>query len=60
MNLEENFTTVMVTHDPYVASYCDRVLILKDGKIFSEINKVNDRKTFHNALIQSLSFLGGE
>lgn len=60
LNQERNLTTIMVTHDPYVASFTDRVLILKDGKIFSEINKMNNRKTFHNALIQSLSFLGGE
>lgn len=60
LNQERNLTTIMVTHDPYVASFTDRVLILKDGKIFSEINKENNRKSFHNALIQSLSFLGGE
>lgn len=60
LNVERNLTTIMVTHDPYVASFTDRVLILKDGKIFSEINKIDNRKTFHNALIQSLSFLGGE
>lgn len=55
-----NLTTIMVTHDPYVASYTDRVFILKDGKIFSEINKNKDRKDFHNRLIDSLNLLGGE
>ena len=30
-------TILMVTHDPFSASFCERILFLKDGKIFNEI-----------------------
>ena len=53
-------TTIMVTHDPYVASFTDKVFILKDGMINSEINSNGKRKELHEKLIASLSILGGE
>lgn len=34
MNVEKNVTIVMVTHDEYAASFCDRVINIKDGKVF--------------------------
>ena len=37
MNSELNSTILMVTHDAFSASYCDRILFLKDGKIFHEL-----------------------
>ncbi|RCF64658.1 ATP-binding cassette domain-containing protein, partial [Enterococcus faecium] len=36
MNQKEKATILLVTHDPYTASYCDRILFIKDGVIFSE------------------------
>lgn len=60
LSRKNSLTTIMVTHDPYVASYTDRVYILKDGKVFSEINRKDTRKSFHNSLINSLNILGGE
>ena len=54
-------TILMVTHDPFVASYCDRILFIKDGKIFNEITKgQSDRKHFFNVIINNMSVLGGE
>lgn len=29
----------MVTHDSYAASFCDRVIVLKDGMIYQEVKK---------------------
>ena len=39
-------TIVMVTHDPQMASYCDRIILLKDGKILEELKKVVTEKHF--------------
>ncbi len=31
-------TVVMVTHDPRIAAYADRIIFLKDGKVVDETN----------------------
>ena len=33
-----NQTIVMVTHDPYAASYAQRVIMLKDGEIANDLD----------------------
>ncbi|WP_414690956.1 ABC transporter ATP-binding protein [Nocardioides sp.] len=32
-------TIVMVTHDPVAASYCDRVVFLRDGRVVDELSR---------------------
>lgn len=59
INQRENATIVMVTHDPIAASYCDRVLFIKDGEFFNEIYKDNQRQTFFQGILNVLSLLGG-
>lgn len=54
-------TILMVTHDAFSASYCDRILFIKDGKLFSELVKGNDgRKDFFNKIIEVVALLGGD
>lgn len=61
MNEELNSTILMVTHDAYSASYAARVLFIKDGKIFNEINKGNKkREEFYDEIINVLTLLGGD
>lgn len=36
----------MVTHDPQMASNCDRIILLKDGVILDELKKGKARKRF--------------
>ena len=36
---ELNQTIVMVTHDPYAASFAERVIMLKDGEVASDMEK---------------------
>jgi putative ABC transport system ATP-binding protein len=49
----------MVTHDAFSASYCQRILFLKDGKLFKELNgKDVDRKNFYNEILNVLVMLG--
>ena len=61
MNKIFNSTILMVTHDSFSASFCQRVLFLKDGKIFNEIRKGSkNRKEFFNEILDVLTLLGGD
>jgi ABC-type lipoprotein export system ATPase subunit len=61
LNKELNSTILMVTHDAFTASYASRVIFIKDGKIFNEIDKGNEsRKKFFDNIIEVVTLLGGE
>ena len=61
LNKEFNATILMVTHDAFTASYANRVIFIKDGKIFSEINKGDgNRKEFFDKIIDVVTLLGGD
>lgn len=61
INHKLDATILMVTHDPFSASFCERILFLKDGKIFNEIFKgEKSRKNFFNEILDILTLLGGE
>lgn len=60
LNEQEKATILMVTHDAYAASFCKRVLVIKDGMIFTEIYKgEQSRKLFFQQIIDILATLGG-
>ena len=50
-------TIVMVTHDPQMASYCDRIILLKDGKILEEVKKGSNRETFYQTILSKMAEL---
>ena len=51
----------MVTHDSFTASYANRILFIKDGKIFNRIEKgEKQRKEFYNEILDVLALLGGD
>jgi putative ABC transport system ATP-binding protein len=56
---EDGVTVVMVTHDPYAASYCRRIVFIKDGRRFSEMTSGGNRQTFFQQVLDSLSVMGG-
>ena len=61
LNKKLNATILMVTHDAFTASYADRILFIKDGKVFNEIIKGNSsRKDFFEKIIEVVTLLGGE
>ena len=61
MNERLNATILMVTHDSFSASFCKRVIFIKDGKIFNEILKGDkSRKDFFNEILDVLTMLGGD
>lgn len=55
-----NATIVMVTHDPLAASFSERVIMLKDGQIFTEIYQgEDDKNVFYKEILRAQSILGG-
>ena len=61
LNKEYRATILMVTHDAFTASYADRILFIKDGKIFNELVKGDDsRKDFFDKIIDVVTLLGGD
>lgn len=61
LNDELKATILMVTHDAFTASYCKRILFIKDGKIFNELIRGNlSRREFFAKIIKVISVLGGE
>lgn len=53
-------TILMVTHDPYCASYAKDVYLLSDGMMKCRISKGDYRKEFYNRIIDLLSSIGGD
>lgn len=60
LNREEQATMLLVTHDPQAASFCDRIIFIRDGQFYSEIHQGDNRKAFFQKIIDTLSFLGGD
>lgn len=61
LNQQMAATILMVTHDAFTASYADRILFIKDGKLFNELVKGKDsRKDFFSRIIEVVTLLGGE
>lgn len=61
INRKFKITLVMVTHDSYAASFCDKVILLKDGIQFLEIEKNNKSNSiFLKDIYELLKRIGGE
>ena len=61
LNKTMNATILMVTHDAFTASYCSRILFIKDGRIFNELIKgQSSRKEFFSKIIDVVTLLGGD
>ncbi|MFB0845403.1 ABC transporter ATP-binding protein [Paenibacillus oleatilyticus] len=59
INRHERTTIMLVTHDPVAASYCSRIVFIKDGRLAAEIHRGDSRQTFFQKIIDTLSFWGG-
>lgn len=61
LNKDFKATILMATHDSFTASYCDRILFIKDGKIFTELVRGNNtRKQFFDQILDVVALLGGD
>lgn len=59
-NKEDQATMLLVTHDAVAASYCNRVIFIKDGQLYNEITRGDSQPAFYQKIINVLSLLGGE
>ena len=54
-------TIFMVTHDSFSASFCDRVILLKDGKVYRQLDKnIQTRSAFHGTLLNAIKEMSGD
>ncbi len=53
-------TIFMVTHDSFAASFCDRVILLKDGVVYRQLEKKGSRSDFQDELLDSIKEMSGE
>lgn len=60
LNAEQGTTIMMVTHDPYVASYCRRVLFISDGKLVQELRRNDGRRSLYDGILGILASFGGD
>lgn len=59
LNRDKEATIIMVTHDAFSASYCSRIIFIKDGLLNCEINKTGSRLDFYNEILKTQQSLGG-
>ncbi|PEB13101.1 ABC transporter ATP-binding protein [Bacillus thuringiensis] len=59
LNKENSTTMMLVTHDAMAASYCDRIVFIKDGQLYNEIYCGDNRKVFYEKILEVLALLGG-
>ncbi|MEO2076828.1 MAG: ABC transporter ATP-binding protein [Bacillus sp. (in: firmicutes)] len=60
LNQRRQATIVMVTHDPVAASYCGRVIFIKDGQMYTQLNKGDQtRQAFFQDIMKTQGVLGG-
>ena len=58
---EYSATILMVTHDVMAASYCDRILFMKDGEIKAALNREQENKqTFFTDILKKIEWIEGE
>ena len=61
MNRQYQATVLMVTHDSFAASYTNRVLFIRDGKIFTEMRRGDSpRRAFFDRIMEVVAMMGGE
>jgi bacitracin transport system ATP-binding protein len=60
LNRQRQSTIAMVTHDPTAASFCSRVIFIKDGQVYTQLHKgEQSRRSFFDDIIKTQGVLGG-
>lgn len=61
LNAQQNATIMMVTHDAYAASFCRRILLIKDGELSKELFRgTKSRKQFFQFILEELATMDGD
>ncbi|WP_219375407.1 ABC transporter ATP-binding protein [Bacillus mycoides] len=58
LNEKQDVSIMLVTHDPYSASYCQRILFIQDGELYKEIHRSGTRESFYKEILDVLADLG--
>lgn len=59
LNEKQDVSILMVTHDVYSASYCQRILFIRDGELYKEIYRSGTREMFYKEILDVLAGLDG-
>jgi ABC-type lipoprotein export system ATPase subunit len=59
LNTEQQATILLVTHDPFSASYSQRVVFIKDGRVFTHLQRSGSRQQFFHSILDTLAQLEG-
>ncbi len=54
INKEMKKTILLVTHDPKVASYCEKIILLKDGQVMDMLKKEGEQKEFYQRILRNM------
>ncbi|HHX62661.1 MAG TPA: ABC transporter ATP-binding protein, partial [Epulopiscium sp.] len=57
INSEMNKTVIVVTHDPHVASHCNRVIFLKDGEVLDIMDKQVSKTLFYDEILRMMQMI---
>ncbi|MBD8496909.1 ABC transporter ATP-binding protein [Paenibacillus arenosi] len=58
LNEQHGVSIMMVTHDAFSASYCQRILFIQDGELYKEIRRTSTREVFYREILDVLADLG--
>lgn len=53
-----NVSILMVTHDAFSASYCERILFIQDGLLYKELTRQGTRENFYQDILGVLAHMG--
>lgn len=59
LNQDQQATILLVTHDPFAASFCRRIVFIKDGELVKEIRNPGDRDAFYDTIMENLKAIEG-
>lgn len=59
LNREQQATILMVTHDPFAASHCQRIVFIKDGELVHEIFSQGNKAEFYDQILLELRRIEG-
>lgn len=60
VNEQYGATILMVSHDVFAASYCQKIMFIRDGEIFNHLYAGSDRKQFFDSIVEVMTSFGGE
>ncbi|MGZ6391064.1 MAG: ABC transporter ATP-binding protein [Ktedonobacterales bacterium] len=59
LNSQQQATILLVTHDPFSASYSQRVVFVKDGRVFTHLQRSGSQQQFFQSILTTLAQLEG-